>query len=196
MSASYPILVRDGIIDRVKNLSFFSGFKFSSNRALSIQPGLLPFCGVYFIEEKGIPEGDANAGEPRFRTTARYGFSVVVLNSDADLAERQLDNAMQALTNGLLSDSTLYNNATFRIQSYLSTSRQHVFGATGQDNEHPVAELRFELVCDLGTITYPPIVEDDLNVIHVTTAFPAGGTPEEQAAVQQVEAQYDLFQNP
>lgn len=191
---SYPMLVRDGIMARVKAMPYFASFHFSSNKALQIQPQSLPFCGVYFIQETGVPDGDANVGEPRFRTTVRIGFSVIVVNNDPEAAEYQLDTAMQVLAGGLFSDPTLYNNAAFKIQSYASGVRTHVFGATGLDNETPIAELRWELVCDLGVITYPPIVMDDLEVIHVTTAFPAGGTQAEQDATQQVVAEYDLEQ--
>jgi hypothetical protein len=192
---SYSLLVRDGVMDRLKAMPIFSGFKFSTNRALQIQPQSLPFCGVYFIQETQSPDGDADAGEIRFRTYTRIGFSIIVQNNDPADAELKLDRAFMAITRGLFSDKTLYDNSSFKIQGFTSGNRQHVFGNAGQDNETPIAELRYEMLCDLGTITYPPYVPDDLEVIHVKTAFPDGGTPAEQAAVQQVEAQYDVDQN-
>ena len=191
---SYPILVRDGIMDRVKAMPYFSSFHFSTNKSLQIQPQSLPFCGVYLLQELMTPDGDANVGEVRFRTTTRIGFSVIVLNNDADAAEYQLDTAMQVITGGLFADPTLYDNSVFKIQAFISGSRQHVFGGVGQDNETPIAELRYELTCDLGAITYPPFEPDDLEIIHVETAFPAGGTQAEQDAVQQTIAEYDLEQ--
>jgi hypothetical protein len=70
--------------------------------------------------------------------------------------------------------------------------RQHVFGRVGTlDNETPIAELRFELVVDLGTIFYPPLVPDILEVIHIETAFPVG---EDASQIQQVKNEYDLEQ--
>lgn len=194
MTASYPLLVRDGIMSRVKLIPYFATFSFSTNRALQIQPQMLPFCGVYFVQESSVPDGDANAGEPRFRTTVRIGFSVIVVNNDPDLAETALDTAMQALAGGLFSDPTLYNNAAFKIQGFASGTRTHAFGAASLENETPIAELKWELVCDLGTIVYPPLVVDDLDVIHVKTGFPLEGTVEEQAAVQQVTTEYDVQQ--
>ncbi len=192
---SYSILVRDAIVDRVKVQPFFSGFTFTTNKSLQIQPATLPLCGVYFIQEIGIGDGDPQDGEPRFRTSSRYGFSVIVVNNDAEKAEYQLDAAWQVLTGNLFSDPTLYNNSLFKIQSYTNVSRQHVFGNAGKDNETPIAELRYELICDLGAITYPPVVNDDLEVIHVTTAFPTGGTQAEKDQTQQVQAEYDVEQN-
>lgn len=184
------------MMDRVKLMPFFAPFiTFTTNKALQIQPDSLPLCGVYFIQETSTPEGDSNAAEPRFRTSARFGFSVIIVNNDPEAAEYVLDLAAQALAGGLFSDSSLYNNSSFKIQGYSLGARTHMFGNTGLDNETPIAELRWELICDLGTLTYPPLVLDDLDTIHVKTAFPLGGTAEEQAAVQQVSTEYDLPQN-
>ena len=197
MTASVPMQVRDGMLTRIKVMPFFaavSAFKYTKNRALQIQPASLPLCGVYFLQETGTPEGDANAGEPRFRVQARFGISVIVVNNDMEAAEYTLDLAAGAIRGGLFSDPTFYNNDAFQIQGFSFDSRRHNFGVT-VDQETPFAELQLELVCDLGTIDYPPIVLDDLDIIHVKTAFPLGGTQAEQDAVQQVSTEYDLPQN-
>lgn len=191
---SYAMLARDGIRDRVMAMPWFATFSFSTNKAKPIQPESLPFCGIYLIEETMVADGNSNAGEPRFRTSVRIGFSVIVVNNDEDDSEYQLDTAMQALIRGLLSDPTLYNNDQFRIEGYTSAGRTHIFGNAGKDNQTPIAELRFELVLDLGVITYEPLVTDDLEIIHVRTAYPGKDTTEEQESRQQVETEYDLEQ--
>jgi len=183
------MLVRDGIMSRIKVMPFFAGFNFSVNKTLQIQPTTIPLCGVYILQEMSAPEGDADAGEIRFRTAVRYGFSVIIQNNDHVAGEYTLDKAYQAITIGLFSDPTFYNNKSFRIQGFTSGTRQHFFGSVGLDNETPIAELRYELVADLGTITYPPIVEDDLEVIHEETIFPIDG---DASQVQQVKLEYDL----
>jgi len=188
---SYSMLVRDGMFDRLKLMPFFTMFNFSTKKDVTIQPQSIPFCGVYFLQEFMAPDGDANAGDVRFRTSARYGFSIIIQNNDPDQAEYTLDKAFQALS-GLFSDPTLYNNKQFQIQAFSGGLRQHVYGHVGQDNQTPIAELRFELTCDLGVIEYPPFTEDDLEVIHWETAFPVDGDPSQ---VQQVIAEYDLEQN-
>lgn len=193
---SYSLLVRDGILDRIKAMPFFSTFSFGSNTAVPLQQQSLPYCGVYLLQEQMTPDGDANTGEVRFRTTARIGLSVIVKNNDFDAAEIQLDKAYQSLTIGLFSDPSLYNNSVFKIQAFSNGVRQHVFGNMTKDNETPIAELRLEISCDLGVITYPPDIIDDLEIIHVTTAFPVGGTAQEIHDTQQVEAEYDIDQNP
>jgi hypothetical protein len=194
-SRSYSIMVRDAIADRVRAMPFFSGFSIVTNNAWQIQPSVLPRCGVYFVREVGIADGDPQDGEPRFRTSVRIGFSVIVINNDPDKAEYQLDAAWQVLTGNLFSDPTLYNNSLFKIQAYSNVNRQHFFGNASKDNETPIAELRYELVCDLGAILYPPVVADDLEIIHVKTAFPIDGTGDDKANTLQVQAEYDIEQN-
>ena len=189
---SYPMLVRDGAMARIQAMPFFANFIFSSNKALQIQPQSIPFCGVYLLQELMTADGDSNAGEPRFRTLVRIGVSVIVQNNDPAAAEKKLDIAMQNINVGLFSDSTFYNNEFFKIQGFTGGSRQHVFGSVGLDNETPIAELRFELTCDLGIIYYPPYVPDDLEIIHVKTAYPS---LEKKDTSQQVEIEYDVDQN-
>lgn len=193
MTSSYAMVVRDAMLARVQAMPFFAGFKFGTNKAEQVQPEKIPFAGVYFINEDLTPEGDANTGEPSFRSAALYGFSVIVQNNDAAAAENKLDEAYEILTNGLFTDPSLYLNKAAQIQAYTRGNRSHQFGSAGADNSIPVAELRFTLLCDLGTIDFPPVVTDDLKTVHLRTEYPAGSDP---AEVQQVSAEYDLEQNP
>lgn len=199
MPASPAFLVRDGIISRIKLLPFFSGspspFTFTKNKNLPVQPQNIPLCGVYFINENSTPDGDANAGEPRFQTRVRYGLSIVILDNDADAGEYTLDLAYQAIVGGLFSDPTFYLNEHFQIQGFELGNRTHSFGNSGLEQETPFIELRLELVCHLGTIDYPPLVTDNLDLIRIKTAFPLGGTQQEQDGTPQVVAVYDLPQN-
>jgi len=190
---SYPMMVHRGLLSRVMNFPFFApSFTFTGNKAVTIQPESIPFCGVYLLQEFLAPDGDANAGEPRFRTSVRYGFSVIVQNNDPVLAEEMLDRAYQALTIGLFSDSTLYNNSFFKIQAFLGGIRQHVFGHISANQEIPIAELRWELMCDLGVIDYPPDVPDVLEVINLQTVYPS---QDKKDTTRQVHVEYDMDQN-
>lgn len=194
MTQTFVLQARDAIVNRIRYLPFFNEFRFSTNKSLPIQVENLPFCGVYLIEEIMSPEGDPNAGEPHFHVTARMGISVVVQNNDGEAGERKIDEAHETITEGLFTDPTLYtgNHEAFSIQSYNRGFRTHMFGNVGQDNQTPVAELRFELTVDMGTYYYPPVVPDELHTIHVKTQFPAGGTVGEITATQQVQVEYDL----
>ncbi len=189
---SYPMRLLDGTMSRIQAMPFFATFNFSSHKGLIIQPSSVPFCGVYLLREDRAPDGDANAGEIRFRTLARIGISVIIQNNDPAAAEYKLGDAAQAISIGLFSDSTYYNNSSFKIQGLARGSCQNFFGRVGTlDNETPIAELRYELDVDLGTITYEPLVPDTLEVIHVETAFPLDG---DTSQVQQVKVEYDLEQ--
>lgn len=57
-----------------------------------------------------------------------------------------------------------------------------------KDGETYFAELRLEITFESRS-AFPPVVEDDLESIRVTTAFPLGG---DQSSVQQVSAAIDL----
>ena len=83
-----------------------------------MQPEKIPFFGIYFINEDLLPDGDINAGEPRFRLQVLYGFSIIIQNNDAAAAENTLDDAYVLLTNGLFTDPSLYLNKASQIQGY------------------------------------------------------------------------------
>lgn len=188
-ASSYAMIVRDEMLARLKTMPFFATFKFGTNKAEQIQPELIPFLGVYFISEDLAPEGDPNAGEPRFHSSATYGFSVVVQNNDGAAAELKLDEAWVLIMDKLFRDPSLYLNQNAKIQAYTRGNRTHQFGSTGADNSIPVAESRFTLMCDLGVIDFPPIIPDILERVHLETRYPAGSDP---AEVQQIAAIYDL----
>lgn len=198
--SSYAFKVRDGILSRIQALPFFTNpainppFKYTKNRAMQVQPQSLPLCGVYFLQESGTPEGDANAGEIRFDTSVRLGFTVIIVNNDMEAAEYTLDLAFEAIRNGLFTDPTFYNNDDFKIEGVTFSMRKHNFGSQ-LENETPLAELQWELVLNIGVLDYPPVVLDNFETLRITTAFPLGGTQEEIDAVQQVVNVYELPQN-
>lgn len=195
-ASSYAMIVRDAMMQRVQAMPFFGGgWKFGTNKAEQVQPEKVPFVGIYFINEDLTPDGDPQDGEPRFRSSALYGFSIIIQNNDAAAAENTLDNLWTLMLDRLLTDPSLYLNPAAKIQAYVRGNRSHQFGSVGADNSIPIAECRFTLTCDLGVIDFPPVVIDDLDIIHVTTQFPSGGTPQEIDSIQQVEAEYDLPQN-
>lgn len=174
---SYPYQVRDAMLDRIKAMPEFTGFTFRSINAFQVQPENVPFCAVYFLEEKGVPDGDPNAGEVRFWTSVRYGISVIIQNNNSDQADLKLDRFCQTLTEKLFTDRTLYDGdftGDAKIRSFTSLTRIHVFGNLIKDQETPTAELRLELTCDLGAITYEPQIVDDFETVRETTIPPGG----------------------
>ena len=187
---SYSFLVRDAIVDRVQALPFFADFTFKRTKNYQVQPEDLPYCGIYFLNDRGTPEGDADAGEIRHRVLARFGFSIMVQNNDPEEAEETLDQAFRLIETRLFTDPTLYHNNVFKIQSFPNFERSHSFGTLKQ--ETPFAEARFDLTADLGTDYWPPYVPDYLETVHIQTNFPVEGPPIEQEQTVQVEAEWIL----
>jgi hypothetical protein len=190
-ASSYAMIVRDEMMARLKAMPFFSTFKFGTNKAEQIQPELIPFLGVYFISEDLTSEGDPQDGEPRFHSSALYGFSVVVQNNDATAAENKLDEAWVLIMDRLFRDPTLYLNPLAKIQAYVRGNRTHQFGSAGADNSIPVAESRFTLMCDLGVIDFPPIVDNVLSKVHFSTNYP-DPDKNDTTQIQQVVAEWNL----
>lgn len=192
---TYSMLVRDRILLFLQQMPFFvtNNFKYHTSKSLQIQPENIPFAAVYFIEETSLPDGDANVGDIRFRTTARYGISVIIQNNDSQAAEIILDKAMNTI-NSMFKNPKLYNwnggADEAKIQAFIRGARSHQFGSIGQDNELPVAELRYDLTVDLGAILFDPPVTDDFITFHVETRYPPGVSSD----VQQIIAQYNIPQ--
>jgi hypothetical protein len=166
MTQTPALIVRDAIYDRVKAMPFFNGFTFAKNKMLRIQPQDLPYCGVYLINELLVPEGDSNAGDIRLRDSARYGFSVIVLDNENEGGEETLDQAFAEITNGLLSDTTLTGFNNKLLQGITRGERTHLYGSVALDNETPLLELQFDMTADLGTAIFKANIPDDFNVLH------------------------------
>jgi hypothetical protein len=179
------------MLARIKSMPFFKTFFFGTNKAETIQPEKVPFVGVYFINEDLTPDGDAQDGEPRFKSIVLYGLSIIVQNNDGTAAENTLDEAYILLTDRLFTDPSLYLNPRAMIQAYVRGNRSHQFGSVGADNAIPIAECRFTLTCDLGVIDYPPVVDNVLAKVHFSTNYP-DPSKNDTTQIQQVVAEWDL----
>lgn len=197
--SSEAMIVRDKLLARMKAMPFFATFNFSTDKSKSIEPSSIPFAGVYFINEDLTPDGDANTGEVRFRSSVMYGISVIVQNNDSVAAEYTLDQAWKLFSVRMFADPSLYNwknigkPGEVAIQSFTRGNRSHQFGNAGADNATPVAEMRLTMTCDLGTLDYEPEITDDLKLVHIETRYPAGSDPVE---VQQTVADWDMEVEP
>jgi hypothetical protein len=177
---------------------FFAGHTARKTKMLPLQPDLLPFLGVYLVDEVMGPDGDANAGCVRFTHTARIGFSVVEVNNDQDALEQTIDQAFLKIMSILWTDADLMNvlqktlaaNAqnpeAVGIESISRGTRRFVFGSASFNNEMPLGELQYEVSCVYRTEWYPDIT-DTLDEIVITTGVKAGDTQTEMDQRQQVE---------
>lgn len=145
-----------------------------------------------------LPDSDANAGMIRFSHTLRVGFSLMAANNDQVNAELQIDAAFWRIMNRLRPDQHIMNvllNSlpdNTRIESITRGSRRHVFGASGLNNETPIAELQYDVSTFYRT-GWPPIITDDLITVDVITGVKSGDSQAEMDQRQQVHVQY-MFQ--
>lgn len=194
---SYAYDIRDAFFNVVSQDAFFTGYRAKKTRMLPVQVGLLPYLGIYLVDETMVPDGDANAGCIRFSHTARIGFSVVVANIDQDVAERTSDQAYLRIGTLLFTDLHIFNVLKSNnpegvlIESIVRGTRRHVYGSAGSNNETPFIELQYEISCFFRTEWYPDIT-DTLDTIDVTTGVKPG---DDQAAMDQrnqVHVTYDF----
>ena len=198
---SYSFVIRDMFIDHLLRATFFAGYTGRKSRALPIMPQQLPYLGLYIVNEDMTPDGDLNAGEIRFTHYLKLGFSVIIINNDPVACEAKLDAAYWAIMNTLWRDPYLTNFIdtrvypggvgnpdNVRIEGVSRSTRKHVFGNAGKDNETPIGEMQYEATIKYRA-DYGPIITDDLLQIGVRTGVKPGDTPEEMAARYQTGAE-------
>ena len=192
---SFALVIRDVFYDALAADDFFANYTARKNRMLRVQPDLLPYLGVYIIDETMLPDGDANAGMIRFSHTLRLGFSVMIANNDQVVAEQQIDAAWWRIMNRLWPDQNIMNllNSSnpdnTRIESVTRGVRRHVFGTAALNNETPVAELQYDVALFFRT-DWPPIITDMLDEIDISTGIKIGETQEEMDQRQQITRKY------
>jgi hypothetical protein len=194
---SFAVDIRDAMFNVVTPDAYFAGYTFRKTKMRPVQANLLPFLGIYVVDEIMVPDGDPNIGCIRFNHTSRIGFSVIQANNDSDVLEHGIDAAYLKIMSLLWTDLKLMNVLVNNnpegvgIESLTRGTRRHVFGNTGLNNETPFAELQYEVSCFTRSEWYPDIT-DMLDEIDVTTGVKPGDTQEEMDQRQQVTVKYML----
>jgi hypothetical protein len=172
---SFGYDIRNSMFDIVTADPFFADYTCRKTRMLPVQVDLIPYLGVYIVDELMVPDGDANAGCIRFNHTTRIGFSVIQANNDQDALESGLDAAYLKIMSLLWTDikfmNVLFNDneENVGVESVLRGTRRHVFGSAQTDNETPFGELQYEVSVFNRSEWYPDIT-DTLDEIDVTVA--------------------------
>jgi hypothetical protein len=196
---SYSLVIRDVFYDAVSADPFFADYACRKTRALRVQPDLLPYLGVYIIDEIMLPDGDANTGMIRFSHTLRVGFSVFIANNDDAAAELQLDAAFWRIMGRLWPDPKIMSMLVTAspdntlIEGIARGVRRHEFGAGMLTNETPLAELQYDVSVLYRTGWAPPVI-DDLKTIDVITGIKPGDTQTEMDQRQQIHVRYQFDQ--
>lgn len=195
---SYAFLVHNAVFDRLSTSTFFRGFATKRiSEALPIEASYqVPFLGVYEGEENMVSDGPGNISDIGFVHTFTIGVQVVVQDNDPNTCLTRLDQAYWFIMNRLWRDNTFTNmlRSTIagnkRLTQVPRIKKRKRWGATGSKNETPVGILVLDIAFQY-TDAFFPTEFDDLERITVTTGYPIEGTPEEQAAVQQVKMVYE-----
>jgi hypothetical protein len=199
---SFSLVIRDVFFDALARDPFFAGYTRRKTKMQAVQPQLLPYLGVYIINEVMLPDGDGNAGNVRFKHTTRIGFSVMIANNDQVAAELGIDAAYWRIMNRLWPDQYILNLLdthnphtgtgnpdNTRLESIERGERRHVFGTPALNNETPIAEMQYD-VSILFRTTWTPIITDDLGEIDINTGIKIGDTQAEMDKRQQFHGKY------
>jgi hypothetical protein len=196
--------IRNAFFKLVTADPFFANYTKRKTKMLPVQQNLLPYLGIYLIDEVMGPDGDANAGCVRFTHTARIGFSAVAINNDQDVLEQTIDQAFLKIMSILWTDEYLMNVLQkllpankqnpegVMIESIIRGTRRFVFGSASFNNEMPLGELQYDVSVIYRTEWYPNIV-DMLDEIDVKTGLKPGDTQTQMDQRQQVAVVYDFI---
>jgi hypothetical protein len=178
-SATFDI--RDAIYNCLTADSVFGAYTLRKDKMYPVPPALIPYLGVYIIDDIMVPDGDANAGMVRFNHTGRIGISMVLANPDRVVLEQTIDQSFWKIMRLLWCDqhlmNVLINNnpESVGIESIVRGTRRHVWGNTAANNETPFCELQYEISTFYRTEWYPDITTT-LDEIDVTTGVKPGDT--------------------
>lgn len=183
--STYAIEVANKALAVLQATPFNPAFKtFKRTPMRQVSPGDLPLLGVYILRETRSPDGDANAGEPRFFHRLHLGIAGAVSAADDGSQFATLESMMSQIDDRLLTNPSFVN----MIEGIEQMDRRSQYAIMG---ETPLAEIQIEMIVTFRTY-WPPVITDDYRTFHVETRYPMGADP---ARVQQVVEQYDIPQN-
>jgi hypothetical protein len=155
--SSEATLIRDAIFDRLPALALNFN-KIRKAQIPQIQPDDLPMAAVFIAGENLTPDGDDNAGEPRFVSETTIAVSVIRGFDDPRTLSGEIDQDVDRIESGLLQDPTFVKfgpGAMFEGVSRMN--RRRLYPQGGKDGETYFAELRLEMTF-VTRVDYPPII--------------------------------------
>jgi hypothetical protein len=196
---SYSWVLVDWLFKLLSADPFFANFTLTRiSSALPVELwSQVPFLGVFINDEPLTPVGDFNVTAITFTHNLQVGFQIILRNNDSAKLLQDLDSVSWHIMRTLFRTDALTNafdTATGVALKGIPRGRvsKPRYGLAGSRNETPVAERVLDLTFQFESMWYP-YGFPDLERITVTTAFPIGGTPEEQAAIQQVKVVYEFI---
>jgi len=204
---SYSHLIRNVFFDHLASDPFFAAYTCRKNKMLILQHELLPYLGVYLIDEPMLPDGDGNAGNIRFIHTPRIGFSAMIANNNQDECEATLDAVFRHIELRLWGDpyinsvmdtfnphTGIGNPDNVRFESIERGLRRYVWGNSTLNNQTPVGELQYDISVRHRSYEQPGPF-DDLETIDIKTGIKPGDTQAEMDARIQFHGVYTFDQS-
>lgn len=171
---TYATAIRDAIYDRV---SLLPGYTFQRQPIPTLSEEDLPTLTVWIVNESLVPDGDANAAEPKFEATSTIAVSVVRGLQDPSVLDGQIDADVDVIEELLLTDPTFVNHSPDNpaaFESVRGITRRRVYPPHGDTF---LCELRLEFQF-FNRISYPPVVTDDLATVAVTATVVESNRPQ------------------
>ncbi len=184
--STHAIEIADKALALLRAATFDPPFKsFRRTPLRQVAPDDLPLLMVYILRERRSPDGDANAGEPRFVHRVHLGIAGAVALSDDGAQLETLEAMMANIDDVLLTDPRFIN----MFEGIESMDRRSQYASVA---ETPLGEIQIEMVVTFRSY-WEPKVPDDFAVLHVETRYPTAAT--DPAEVHQLTREHDVPQN-
>ena len=168
--------IRDAMYSRLTT----SAFPWVSTRKIPMPPiqiGQLPALGVYLIRENMSPDGDSNAGPPRYIVDAVIGVMVMDESSTPAVLEGSMDTLVDLIEDTIMTDYSFFNltdsGGNPLIDSIPNISRTYDFPKEGE-TQYIQCRLQFTV---RFMVIFPPVILHELDQINVTVEPPNQPAP-------------------
>jgi hypothetical protein len=155
--------IQDEAFARLSGLSGYNRIRKGWHRQL--QGSDLPALSVFILAERMTPDGDGNAGEPRFVSIVTLAISLVRGFSGPEEMLASIDSDADDIEKRLLCDPDFVKlgaDALFESVERIQRTR-----LMPQDGETYFAELRLEMDFKVR-VDYPPVLPDDYRGMTIT----------------------------
>lgn len=174
--------IRDQVVTRIGPLYAWKTVR--KVPTVTTQNDQFPRLGVYLVRENESPEGDANAGVPRYIDETVIAISVMDNLSKPEVLEGSVDAMIDTIKNTLLQDYTFVSlkdaNGNIFLDSIPNISRSYSFPNNG---ESYYIECRLQMTFRFN-VKYDPLFPNAFLEMDVTiepngdaAALPAADTP-------------------
>ena len=162
---NHTTAIREAIYSRLEGLTGYKTIRKQGTPTLSVDD--LPALSIFIADERLDPDGDANAGPPKFGVTATIIVAVSRGFDDPSVTDGIIDVDIDSIENTLMTDPTFVGFGTDKAAMFESISgirRRRIFEKEG---ESYFLELQLEFQFFYRWI-YDPVISDNFSTLSVT----------------------------